>query len=353
MTASGSGLRVLMVVDNTISGGHTIQATNTAAALRELGLDVTVSSAARGPVGSYDVVHSFGDVPRQLLREARVAGAAVVVTPIWWEYNPAGTLIANISARSVRAARLAFSVARRGLAETANRHRLRHREAALRFELADLLLPNSRGEAERLRTEFRLTVPARVIPNGFDSDLFTPGPRKRTRRIGVLCVGRLEPHKNQLGLIKQFRHSKVPLTIVGDEHPHHRGYAAKCRAAAGGNVNFVSAMPQVELVEFYRRAAVHVLPSWFETTGLVSLEAAATGCAVVTTERGYAREYFGALVSYCDPQQRGSIRSAVAEALSRQPSPELRAHVLSHYTWRHTAIETAAAYSSICGSTDA
>jgi glycosyltransferase involved in cell wall biosynthesis len=109
----------------------------------------------------------------------------------------------------------------------------------------------------------------------------------------------------------------------------------------------MSAMPQAELVEVYRRAAVHVLPSLFETTGLVSLEAAAAGCAVVTTDRGYAREYFGELAYYCDPRRRDSIRSAVADALSGGPSPELRARVLSCYTWRHAAVATAAAYASI------
>jgi glycosyltransferase involved in cell wall biosynthesis len=337
-----------MVVDDTISGGHTVQATSTAAALQELGLHVTVASAARASVGPYDVVHSFGvSVARQLLREARMAGAAVVVTPIWWEYSQGGPLVTRISARGVRTARLAFSVARRGVAETAMRIRRRHQEAALMFEFADLLLPNSKGEAERLRAEFRLTVPMRVIPNGFDPDVFTPLRGAGTERAGVLCVARLEPHKNQLGLIKEVRRDSLPLTIVGDEHPHHQGYAARCRAAAGDNVTFMSAMPQAELVEVYRGAAVHVLPSLFETTGLVSLEAAAAGCAVVTTDRGYAREYFGAFASYCDPQKRGSIRCAVAEALSRRPSPELRAHLLSRYTWRHAALETAAAYASV------
>jgi glycosyltransferase involved in cell wall biosynthesis len=337
-----------MVIDDTIAGGHIVQATSTAAALRDLGLDVTVASAAPEPLDAYDVVHSFG-VSRQLLREARMAGAGVVVTPIWWEYSQGGTLVTRISARGVRTARLAFSVVRRGIAETATRLRGRHQEAALMFELADVLLPNSRGEAERLRTEFRLTVPMRVIPNGFDPEVFTPPPGAATERAGVLCVGRLEPHKNQLGLIKEVSRINLRLTVVGDEHPHHQGYAARCRAAAGDDVTFMSAMPQADLVEVYRRAAVHVLPSWFETTGLVSLEAAAAGCAVVTTDRGYAREYFGALASYCDPQKRGSIRSAVAEALSRPPSPELRAHLLSRYTWRHAALETAAAYAGVRG----
>ena len=43
-----------------------------------------------------------------------------------------------------------------------------------------------------------------------------------------------------------------------------------------------------ELAEHYARAQVHALVSFRETPGLVSLEAAALGCAVVSTDRGSA-----------------------------------------------------------------
>ena len=345
MSASRQDPRILVVSDEAISGGHLVQASSTVAALRRRGVDVTSTSDPSVSFDGYDVVHSFG-MDRERLRAARLVGAAVVVTPIWWQYGAAQSRLARATASGIRLARLGASVARRGVDETAARLRKHFEHSAMAFELADLLLPNSRAEAERLRGDLALTVPMLVVPNAVDVSLFVP-PGRETERKGVLCVARLEPHKNQLSLIKELRGSGIALTIVGDEHPHHPGYAAKCRSAADENVLFLPAMPHDELVSVYQQAAVHVLPSWFETTGLVSLEAAATGCAVVSTSLGYAREYFGDLAVYCDPQRHGSIRLAVAEALSAGPPADLRNHVSAHFTWEHTADATMIGYSRV------
>ena len=139
---------------------------------------------------------------------------------------------------------------------------------------------------------------------------FTP-PEESTHRAGVAYVGRIEPHKNQLGLIRELRGTGIAVVLAGPSHPHHAKYAERCRKEADAFVTFSSRRRRAGSARGLSRAAVHVLPSWFETTGLVSLEAAATGCAVVTTNRGYVKEYFGDLVFYCDPgpsridQERG------------------------------------------------
>ncbi|MBK7308934.1 MAG: glycosyltransferase [Chitinophagaceae bacterium] len=55
---------------------------------------------------------------------------------------------------------------------------------------------------------------------------------------------------------------------------------------AAGNIVFAGRLTQTALANYYARARVHVLPSWFETCGLSSLEAAAMGCNIVITARG-------------------------------------------------------------------
>ena len=55
----------------------------------------------------------------------------------------------------------------------------------------------------------------------------------------VAYVGRIEPHKNQLGLIRELHGTGVELMIVGDEHPHHPEYVARCRREADSKVTFV------------------------------------------------------------------------------------------------------------------
>jgi glycosyltransferase involved in cell wall biosynthesis len=93
------------------------------------------------------------------------------------------------------------------------------------------------------------------------------------------------------------------VVLVGYPHPHHPDYydAAKRMAEKNPNVSIRPGVPHKELISLYQGAKVHILPSWFETTGLVSLEAALCGCNIVTTSRGYARDYFQNMAWYCDP----------------------------------------------------
>jgi glycosyltransferase involved in cell wall biosynthesis len=101
------------------------------------------------------------------------------------------------------------------------------------------------------------------------------------------------------------------------------------------------------LLSAMRAAAVHVLPSWFETAGLTSLEAAAAGCAVVSTDRGYAAAYLEQEAHYCDPGDPGSIRRAVRRALAAGPSERLRQRVLERFTEERSAAEVDRVYRSV------
>jgi len=102
-----------------------------------------------------------------------------------------------------------------------------------------------------------------------------------------------------------------------------------------------------QIAQLYRSAQVHVLASKFETTGLVSLEAALCGCTIVSTSRGYASEYLGADALYCDPRHPRSIRQAVEQTLRTPSSERLRTRILENFTWRHVAQATLAAYREV------
>ncbi|MBA2517590.1 MAG: glycosyltransferase family 4 protein [Solirubrobacterales bacterium] len=188
-----------------------------------------------------------------------------------------------------------------------------------------------------------MTTPSHVVPNAVDHAFYTPGDGPRA---GVFCAARIEPHKNQLELIRALEPTRLELTLAGSVHPHHADYYEACRRAAGPRVRFVEHTTGEALRELYRAARVHVLPSRFETTGLSSLEAALCGCSVVTTERGYAREYLRTHAYYCDPNDRASIRGAVVAAYDR-PRRGLPERILANYTWAHTARATVGAYQRV------
>ena len=102
-----------------------------------------------------------------------------------------------------------------------------------------------------------------------------------------------------------------------------------------------------ELFTAYSNAKVHVLPSYFETTGLSSLEAAVMGCNIVVTDKGDTRDYFGDDAWYCDPDSVESIRNAVDAAYKAPFNEAFRERILRDFTWERAAEETLAAYKQV------
>ena len=130
---------------------------------------------------------------------------------------------------------------------------------------------------------------------------------------------------------------------------NQKTYVNACKAEAGETIEFVPFLSQTELTNYYKRAKVHVLPSWFETAGLVTMEAAAMGCNVVIADKGDVREYFGDLAYYCNPESSQSIADAITKAMSEPVNPALKKHVLENYTWGKAAEQTLSAYKMVLG----
>jgi glycosyltransferase involved in cell wall biosynthesis len=118
----------------------------------------------------------------------------------------------------------------------------------------------------------------------------------------------------------------------------------KCRSEAAPNVHIEGPLTDDALYAAYASAKVHVLPSYFETTGLSSLEASVMGCNVVVTDRGDTREYFGDEAWYCEPDRPESIRAAVDAAYKAPFRESLRTRILRDFTWTRAAEETFRAY---------
>ena len=106
-------------------------------------------------------------------------------------------------------------------------------------------------------------------------------------------------------------------------------------------------MPQAELIQYYNKAKVHVLPSWFELCGLASLEAAAMGCNPVVTDNGYARSYCGDEAFYCDPSDPGSIQQAIENAAKADSNLHLQNMIREQFTWKRTAEKICIVYKNM------
>jgi glycosyltransferase involved in cell wall biosynthesis len=209
---------------------------------------------------------------------------------------------------------------------------------------AGIILPNSESEFNRVRQNYRSRVKYMVVPNGINPNLFKNNPAIKKDEQLVLCVARIEGIKNQLNLIRALNNTRFRLLLIGDHAPNQPDYYRECRRIAADNITFIDHIPQDELVAYYRQAKIHVLPSWFETTGLSSIEAAAMGCNIVITDKGDTREYFGEEAFYCDPADPQTILEAVENARLAGFSENLHQKILDQYTWKHTAKKTLQAY---------
>lgn len=289
------------------------------------------------------LLHLFG-MSREGLDLARVARARripVVLSPIFW-FQPAAEVA--LSAGPIQAAGRLLRWAARTVPGPIPDWR---RELV---RLADRILPNSQAEAHQaVRYLGADRSRIRVVPNGVEARFGEIQPAAERDR--VLFVGRIEPRKGLLGLIRAVRSTGLPLEVLGDAPPGQEAYAEACRREGAGFTRWLGACSHDDpiLEDAYARARVFALPSWFETPGLAALEAAAAGVAVVVTPHGSTREVFGDWVEYARPDRPTEIGLALRAAWSRGPDPGLSAHVLRLYSWSMVARKTAEVYDEITG----
>ena len=222
------------------------------------------------------------------------------------------------------------------------------------YHAVDLVMPNSQAEAEQLVRYFQ--VPAErihVVPNGAEERFARADPEPFARLVGardfVLCAGRIEPRKNQLGLLRAMRGSGVPVVVLGDAACGHESYASECRRAAGEEVRFVGRLEHDDplLASAYAACACLALAGWYETPGLVALEAGMSGTPLVLPRGGCAGEYFGEMADYVKPNDLAGIRRAVLAALRRGRSRTLAEHVRRNFSWTTAARVTAEGYQKV------
>lgn len=345
-------------------GGDTEQAEQTARALERIGVHAWISDG--GDLGAADVVHAFNlHTPEWTwlqVQEARRLGKAVVLSTVYWRslamYAGSVPLLPHLAPYLLGAISAQSGTAppeRRTISIFAA---LRLRAFRKILRQCHIIAPNSIAEAEFLKSDFpelRSRPDAvHVVVNGVDVDTYDrarsapPQPIPELPARFAFCAARVDFRKNILRLIQARQRLGLPLVLTGfasGTTPFHDAYFEACHQY-GGQVRFVGRVSREVLWMLYSRCAVHVLPSFYETPGLSSLEAALAGAPVVTTPYGSPKEYFGDLVEYCEPTSVRSIAAAISRALQGPPRPELAARVRERYTWDHAAHATKEAYES-------
>lgn len=341
----------------TTPGGDTVQVLQTARALRRLGIAVDILMTNQQiDYNKYDLFHFTNIIrPSDILYHISKTKRPFVLSPVLVDYSEydrehrrglSGLVLRRFSpSRNEYIKTCARWINGQDSLKTKS-YLWKGQRSSIREILrrTSVLLPNSETEYQRLIELYETKTPYAVVPNGIDTGLFQPEAGTVKEEKLVLCAARIEGIKNQVNLIKALNDSPYTLLLVGAASPNQQDYFKTCRKIASKNIHFREHVPQEALLAYYRKAKVHALPSWFETCGLSSLEAAAMGCNLAITDRGYTREYFGSHAFYCDPASPGSIYAAVEAASKGSGDPALQQKVLHQYTWKKAADITADAY---------
>ncbi|MBI2596240.1 glycosyltransferase family 4 protein [Candidatus Daviesbacteria bacterium] len=118
------------------------------------------------------------------------------------------------------------------------------------------------------------------IPNGVDTKLFKPYPQKHIRkRLKLLNIGRLEPQKNQINLVKAMKGISADLLILGNGSLENQIIEEAKRL--GVNLKILEKIDNSKLPAIYNDADIFVLPSLTEGPVKVLIEAMSCGLPVI------------------------------------------------------------------------
>lgn len=354
-------LRVLMQSrPNTFSqrGGDTTVLERLSQGLVALGHEVCVDLNAQQDPRTFDIVHLFNfatpALTQEFARRATAAGTPFVVTTLYEDipdFHTQSHYVANKLIEYVHNGQHKDSwiISSAELSSVPRANRFAADQIAT---TAAALFPNGKGEAHALRRDFPNIKRSIEIPVGHEIGV-PCGPELFRETYGVsdfiLCVGRFESRKNQLMLLKALEHSDFTVVLAGGGFSYQPAYEAAIRSfQRRGKTIIVGRLSSEMLSSAYAASRVHVLPSWYELPGLVSLEAAAQGKNIVVTRTGTTADYVGDKAFYCMPWDADSILSAVTAAYYAPPREGL-VEMARSFRWEDAVCRTEEAYGEVLG----
>lgn len=176
---------------------------------------------------------------------------------------------------------------------------IHHRWEQETAEKAHLWISNTQQNLHTCRSVYGIEPPSEVIPHGVAFNEFSPYAGAKD----LLFVGRFE-HRKGVDLLLQAWTKLVAEGLTGQRWLHLVG-----RDTPGENGSFLEAcfrelrttpediqvtvegnLAEPELCELRRRCAIAVIPSRYESFGMVALEAFAAGQLVIASDAGGLKE---------------------------------------------------------------
>ncbi len=227
------------------------------------------------------------------------------------------------------------------------------------IRMVDLVITSSKIGVQELTNAFGVRKEKiRLVFSGIDAGFFQAGGGRDKKRQGLLFVGNAQdPKKGIITLLEAMTllDEKIRLTIVDEEEPA-KFYAPDLVRKMGlsERVTFTGRVSAEELVEYYCRAEILVIPSLFEGFGLPAVEAMACGTPVVAAAMGALSEVVGADGAgiLVPPSDCRAQAQAIGDLLEDKDKREEmgrrgRKRVEDNFSWQKTAKGTAEVYTEL------
>jgi len=359
----------------TAKGGDMVQVENTLLELKKLKTDVSVSDKPQVDLTKFDIVHLFqlDWTPETYLHAKKVkkSGKKLIVSPIHHNIDEVRKFDDEYAFGLRRVSKILFTdqfqrdtfknIYRAIMDKNKVIPTLYSMIMGLKkmnkkvLEMSDYVLTQTELEAEDLEKLYRVKFPWEVIPNGVSESFLHPQDLKNIFPFEdyIVCVGRIEPRKNNLNLIAAVKELRkelgedLRLVFVGKKSNKHKEYTDLFELELKNNpwVTFVDYLHYSQMPSVYKYAKVCASTSWFETTGLTLLEALFMGTNAVSTSPR-AKEILGDLCSYCSPNEIKSIKDALKTEFLRK-RPVLPNQFKKEFTWENTAKKTLEIYKKV------
>jgi len=198
-----------------------------------------------------------------------------------------------------------------------------------------------------------------VVPCGVNMELFSLSDKAAARSLlglgdekVLLFVGRIDPLKGIDNLIQSLpllKENHKLVVVGGDENSRKELEGLKSLASGLGvldKVDFCGLVKQEKLPVFYSAADVCVVPSYYESFGLVPLESLACGTPVIATAVGDLANIIkpginGCIVADNSPQKLADAIALVLEKNDQGSKLDVRTSV-NRWAWSHIAEKIAA-----------
>ncbi|MGA2002495.1 MAG: glycosyltransferase family 4 protein [Terriglobales bacterium] len=178
---------------------------------------------------------------------------------------------------------------------------------------AEAVVTTTHWMGEMLRIAYGDEFEGHVISPGRNPIYFNPFV---TKEESVLAIGRLWDTGKQVALLTQYTLA-LPVCIVGADNPipaPSLPIRADVRVSTGAHeVSVKGAQTESQLRNLYSKSTVFAATSRYEPTGLGSIEAAFSRCAIVANDTPVYRELWGDAALYFERDDAESLAEVLGQ----------------------------------------